>query len=252
MSHATAWHKDDDFWGLFEGILFTQGRLAAAQTEVDQIIALLSIGDGAHILDLPCGVGRHALEFARRGHAVVGIDRTASYIDRARAEASRRTLDVTFEAGDMRDVCMPDTFDVVVNLFGSFGYFEQPKDDRTVVEHMYASLRAGGQFLIETMGKEILARTFRARDWSEEGDLLLLSERTISEHWSRVDTRWIAIRGTERFEHRVSVRSYSAAELSALLAACGFGDIRVFGSLNGIPYDQAAQRLVVIGRKESS
>lgn len=248
--HAdSAWHDSDDFWALFEEILFNRGRLAAAQTEVDQIVTLLPISAGARILDLPCGVGRHALEFARRGHAVVGIDRTAKYIERARAEASRRTLDVTFEVGDMRAVCMPDTFDVVVNLFGSFGYFEQRDDDRTVVEHMYASLRAGGQFIIETMGKEILARTFCARDWSEEGDLLLLSERTISEHWSRIDTRWIAIRGTERFEHRVSVRSYSAVELSSLLAACGFGDIRVYGSLDGIAYDHAAQRLVVIGRK---
>ena len=250
--HAdSAWHNSDDFWALFEEILFSPGRLAAAQAEVDQISSLLSIGDGARILDLPCGVGRHALEFAQHGHVVVGIDRTARYIERARAEASRRTLDVTFEVGDMRAVCMPDTFDVVLNLFGSFGYFEQPEDDRTVVEHMYASLRPGGQFLIETMGKEILARDFRARDWSEEGDLLLLSERTIREHWSRVDTRWIVIRGTERFEHRVSVHSYSAAELSALLAGRGFGDIRVYGSLEGIPYDHAAQRLVVIGRKLS-
>src|SRR5690606_412582 len=81
--HAdTAWHSSDDFWALFEEILFSPGRLAAAQAEVDQISALLPIGDGARILDLPCGVGRHALEFARRGHAVVAIDRTASYIER--------------------------------------------------------------------------------------------------------------------------------------------------------------------------
>lgn len=248
--HAdTEWHSRDDFWALFEKILFSPGRLVAAQTEVEQILALLSIGDSAHILDLPCGVGRHALELARRGHTVVGIDRTASYIERARAEAGRQSLAVTFETGDMREVCMPDTFDVIVNLFGSFGYFADPDDDRRVVEHMYASLHAGGQFMIETMGKEILARDFRARDWSEDSDLLLLSERTIGANWSRVDTRWIVIHGTERFEHRVSVRSYSAAELTSLLASCGFGDIRVYGNLAGISYDQAAQRLVVVGRK---
>lgn len=249
MTDTTAWHDDDGFWAHFEEILFNPARLDAAQTEVDQIVALLSIGEGAHILDLPCGVGRHALEFARRGHAVVAIDRTASYIERARAEARRQCLDVTFELGDMREVCLPGAFDFVLNLFGSFGYFADPADNRAVVEHMYASLRPGGQFMIETMGKEILARDFRARDWSEDGDLLLLSERTIVENWSRVDTRWIVIRGTERYEHLVSVRSYSAAELASLLASCGFGDIRVYGSLAGIPYDQAAQRLVIIGRK---
>lgn len=249
MSDATAWHDDNDFWTHFEEILFNRARLDAAQTEVDQIVALLSIGEGAHILDLPCGVGRHALEFARRGHAVVAIDRTAPYIERARAEAGRQSLDVTFELGDMREVCLPGAFDFVLNLFGSFGYFADPADNGAVVEHMYASLRPGGQFMIETMGKEILARDFRARDWSEDGELLLLSERTIGGNWSRVDTRWIVIRGTERYEHRVSVRSYSAAELASLLATCGFRDMRVYGSLAGIPYDQAAQRLVIIGRK---
>ena len=64
----------------------------------------------------------------------------------------------------MREYCAPNHFDVIVNLFGSFGYFENPDDDRKVVANMYASLRAGGRFLIETAGKEILARHFQERD----------------------------------------------------------------------------------------
>jgi len=76
-----------------------------------------------------------------------------------------------------------------------------------------------------------------------------LSEKKVSQNWGRVDTRWIVIRGTERSEYRVSVRSYSAVELSSLLTACGFPKVRVYGSLDGTEYDQAAQRLVVVGRK---
>ena len=83
----------------------------------------------------------------------------------------------------------------------------------------------------------------------EQGGLLVLSEKKITPHWERVETRWIVIRGTERFEHHVSIRSYSAVELSSLLGACGFREIRVYGSLEGTEYDQGAQRLVVVGRK---
>ena len=79
--------------------------------------------------------------------------------------------------------------------------------------------------------------------------LLLLSEKRITQNWSRVETRWIAIRGTERAEYRVAIRSYSAVELSSLLSQCGFADLRVYGSLDAIAYDEHAQRLVVIGRK---
>jgi hypothetical protein len=114
---------------------------------------------------------------------------------------------------------------------------------------MYTSLRAGGQFLIETAGKEILARNFQERDWSEEGDLLILSERKVSQHWGRIETRWIVIQGTRRVEHRVSVRSYSAMELSSLLFDSGLPAVRIYGSLDGTEYDQMAQRLVVVGQK---
>ncbi len=149
----------------------------------------------------------------------------------------------------MRAYCVPNNFDIVINVFGSFGYFENPDDDKKVVENMYTSLRAGGQFLIETMGKEIMARDFQKRNWSEEGELLILSERKVSQNWGRIEARWIVIQGTKRVEHHVSVRSYSAWELSALLFTCGFSEVQVYGSLDGTEYDQMAQRLVVVGRK---
>ena len=249
MSSQDAWHSQDAFWELFGPILFNQQRQASTPEEVDKIIKLLQIEGPARILDLCCGQGRHSLEFARRAFDVIGVDRTAAYLEKAGLVAEQRNLKATFKLGDMREYCVPNHFDVIVNLFGSFGYFENLDDDRKVVANMYTSLRAGGRFLIETAGKEILARHFQERDWSEQGDLLILSERKVSQNWSRVETRWIVIRGTHRVEHRVSVRSYSAVELSALLFDCGFPTVRIYGSLDGIEYDQNAQRLVVVGQK---
>lgn len=249
MNDQDSWHNQDAFWELLEPMLFNQQRQSRASAEVEKIEKLLRIEEQATILDLCCGSGRHSLELSQRGFKVIGVDRTAAYIEEARSEAGKLGLDVAFVVGDMRDYCVPNGFDVVMNLFGSFGYFEDPNDDRKVVENMYASLRPGGQFLIETMGKEILARDFQEKDWDEEGDLLILSQKKISQNWGRIETRWIVMRGTERTEYRVSVRSYSAVELSSLLAACGFPKVRVYGSLDGTEYDQAAQRLVVVGRK---
>jgi SAM-dependent methyltransferase len=249
MSNQESWHSQDAFWELFEPVLFNQQRGASTQEEVDGIIKLLKLEGQVRILDLCCGKGRHSLELSRRGLDVVGVDRTAAYLEKARSEAEKLNRNATFILGDMREYCAPNHFDIIINMFGSFGYFENPDDDQRVVTNMYTSLRAGGQFLIETAGKEILARDFQKRDWSEAGDLLLLSERNVSEHWSRIETRWIVIQGTERFEHRVSVRSYSAVELSSLLFDCGFPEVRVYGSLDGTEYDQMAQRLVVVGQK---
>ena len=249
MNEQELWHNQDAFWELFEPVLFNHQRQVRAAAEVDKIEKLVHIQDRARILDLCCGNGRHSLELSERGFDVTGVDRTAAYIEKARLEAEKRGLDVTFVVEDMREYCVLNSFDIVMNLFGSFGYFEDPDDDRKVVENMYASLQPGGRLLIETMGKEILARNFQERDWDEEGDLLILSEKKIGQNWGRIETRWIVIQDAERVEHRVSVRSYSAVELSSLLSACGFPQVRVYGSLDGTEYDQAAQRLVVVGRK---
>jgi SAM-dependent methyltransferase len=249
MNEQEPWHSQDAFWDLFGPVLFCPQRQLSAIAEVDKIQKLLQMEEHARILDLCCGNGRHSLELAQRGFDVVGIDRTAAYIENAMLEAEKRGLDVAFVIGDMREYCAPNNFDIVVNLFGSFGYFEGPDDDRRVVENVHASLRPGGQFLIETQGKEILAREFQEKDWDERGDLLILSEKKVSQNWGRIETRWIVIRGTERTEHRVSVRSYSAVELSSLLAGCDFRKVRVYGSLDGTEYDEAAQRLVIVGCK---
>lgn len=118
-----------------------------------------------------------------------------------------------------------------------------------MVKNMYASLYSGGKFLIETMGKEILARGFQEREWSEEGDTLVLAERKPHQNWGRMQTRWIVIKGNQQVEYTVSVRSYSAVELSSLLSDCGFSNVQVYGDLAGIDYDQGAKRLVVIGTR---
>jgi SAM-dependent methyltransferase len=249
MSDQNSWHAQDKFWELLKPILFDQQRQSSAKVEVEKAVSLLKIRQSDRILDLCCGTGRHSLELARQGFDVVGVDHTTSFIKKAKQYAENDHLEVEFVVADMREYCQPNCFDIVVNLFGSFGYFEDPDDDRRVVRNMYTSLRSGGRFLIETMGKEIALREFKEKDWWDEGDTLVLAERKPHQDWRRIQTRWIVIKGNQRVEHTVSVRSYSAAELSTLLSDSGFVNVQVFGDLEGINYDQGAKRLVVIGTK---
>jgi SAM-dependent methyltransferase len=249
MRDQNSWHYQDKFWELFEPILFNQQRETNAKTEVEKVVSLLKIQQNDRILDLCCGTGRHSLELARQGYDVVGVDRTTSFIEKAKEKARKNNLKAGFVVGDMREYCQPNSFNIVMNLFGSFGYFEDPDDDRQVARNMYASLYPGGKFLIETAGKEIFARGFQERDWSEEDDTLVLAERKPIQNWGRIQTRWIVINGDQRVEQTVSVRSYSAVELSSLLSNCGFTNVQVYGGLEGLDYDQGAKRLVVVGNK---
>ena len=249
MVRQDEWHSEEAFWALFEPVLFSQERCSVAAEQVAAVVKLLQIEKGAQILDLCCGIGRHTLDLAARGFAVTGIDRTERYIQVATDEAKVRGLSPEFILADMRDHCAPDRYDVVLNLFGSFGYFDDATDDVKVANNIWRSLRPGGQFLVETTGKEILARDFQQRDWSHEDGMLLLSEKRVSRDWGRMDTHWIAMRDGQRSDYHVSVRIYAATEMVTLFRECGFSDLRVYGSLDGTAYDHAAQRLVVTGRK---
>jgi len=243
------WHEDDAFWRDNAPVMFGEGRWAAAPEEVDQVVVLGDIQPGAHVLDLCCGVGRHSLELARRGCRVTGVDRTADYLATARRRAEEEGLDVEWVEADMRAFSRPEAFDAVINLLTSFGYFEDQEDDRRVVENVLRSLRPEGVLVMEMMGKEVLARIWRSRDWQEDDGVIILRERRVTRGWSWMENRWILLRGSERTEYKVGHRLYAATELIELLTGVGFFTVEAYGGLDGSPYDHTARRLVVVARK---
>lgn len=245
----TAWHERDDFWETWASRIFDRVRWGNAPAEVDNVIRLLGISQGAHVLDLGCGPGRHSMELARRGFQVTGVDRTASYLEQAKQRAEREGLNIELVNADMRHFRRPGTYDTVVNLYTTFGYFEDPEDDRRVLDNIHASLKTGGKLVMEMMGKEVLGRIFRERDWCEVDGVLFLEERKLSPNWDRTENRWIIVDGSGRRDFTLSLRLYSAVELCSLLGRSGFHSISTFGGLSGIPYDHAANRLVAVAAK---
>ena len=243
------WYDQDVFWETWASFLFSKERWENAPEEVTNLISLLRIDPGASVLDLCCGPGRHSLEFARRGYSVVGVDRTRKYLQKARRLAKKEELEIEFVQEDMRSFCRVDSFDAAVNLFTSFGFFEDIKDDEQVIKNVHRSLKEGGVFLIDVMGKERLARIFRERDWYEINGATMLEERKITKNWSWIENRWIMLKTGKAEEFKLSLRPYSAVELTTLLSSCGFNTIEVYGDLGGAPYDHKAKRLVVVAQK---
>jgi SAM-dependent methyltransferase len=246
---AKPWYENNDFWTTVRPFMFAPDRIAAAGEQVDSIIKLSGIKPGARVLDLCCGVGRHSLEFARRGYRVTGVDRTASYLAEARKQARKEGLSIEFVQRDMRRFTRPNAFDLALNLFTSFGYFANPQDDARVVRNVYRSLAPHGVLEMEMSGKEWLARRFTERDWYEKAGYTVLEERKIHPGWSGITNRWIVYKGGRRHEFKFDLRLYSAVELTNLLRSVGFRKVTAYGDLAGAPYDHTAQRLTVIARK---
>lgn len=245
------WHEKDETWDTLAPVLFTRRRRERAEVEVGLLIELLDLRGGERILDLPCGIGRHALELARRGFRVTGVDRTDAYLDEGRRAAAGESLGVEWVRCDMREFARPGAFDLVLNMYTSFGYFEDPADDRRAAQAFFDALQPGGRLVMELHGKENLAAGFAPREWHELDDgLLLLEERSITDSWRSVHTRWIIFRNGRRSEVAFSLRLYGASELIDLLEGVGFTDVQALGNLEGDPYDEHAGRLVMVAGKE--
>jgi SAM-dependent methyltransferase len=249
MTKARPWYENDKLWKRLQPVIFDNERIGVAAKDIEQILSLIRIDAGAPVLDLCCGIGRHSLELARRGFRVTAVDRTRAYLNCARKESVKEGLQIEFVQKDMRRFRRPGSFDCVVNLYTSFGYFENPRDDQRVLTNVYRSLRKGGTFVLEMMGKEIIARIFAEREWRRHDDVILLAERRVCDNWSRINNRWIVITQDSKDEFEFSHRIYSAVELCELFDKAGFRSVKVFGDFGGSPYDNKAQRLVVTGRK---
>jgi SAM-dependent methyltransferase len=249
MTAQTEWYDNDTLWEVSRPFMLNEKFWTSAPAEIDQVTALLSLQPGSTVLDLCCGPGRHSLELARRGHKVTGVDRTGTYLDEARTRAAAESLHIELVKQEMKTFCRLDSFDAAILMFTSFGYHEDREDDRRVLLNVCASLKPGGRFIVDIVGKENLARMFRSRDWSEIDGTIRLDERTVVDDWSRLKNRWIYLKGEQRHEFEFGLNLYSASELKAMMLAAGFSKAQVYGSLDGKPYDHEAKRLIVVATK---
>ena len=248
MPKKREWFEDDSLWQAVMPILFDEKRVESASGEVDDMIALTGIRPGSRVLDLCCGIGRHSIQFARRKFKVTGVDKTRQYIETAKRFARELGVKVNFVVDDMLHFRKED-YDLAISYFSSFGYFESRGADLKVAGNVAASLRDGGKFLIDILGKEIVARNYQRKNWVEAEDYVLLEERVVENGWTGIRTRWTIIRNGKFTELSIFHRLYSAVELIDLLIQAGFSDVKVYGDIKGRPYDTEASRLVAVAVK---
>src|SRR2546429_2796339 len=95
---------------------------ARPPTEIDQLEALLQLRPPLRILDLPCGQGRHAIELARRGYEVTGVDLSPYLIGVAKARAEAGGVERRWLEAHMRPPAPGVPVGLVLNLLSSLGY----------------------------------------------------------------------------------------------------------------------------------
>ena len=216
-----------------------------ARRFVEHLVAFLGLTPGQSVLDLACGKGRHSITLNACGMDVIGADLAPKSIADA-AEHSNESL--SFVVHDMREVMSEKYFDVVMNLFTSFGYFDSTEDNKRVLNSIHDMLHPNGLLVIDFMNAIRVVNTLVKEETKEvEGTTFHISRRYDGTHIFK-DIQFSDSGKAFHFTERV--QAITDQDFSALLEACGFELIRTFGDFELNPYvAESSDRLILIARK---
>lgn len=237
----------------FREAVFTPGSPeadAAAADEARFLWDVLCLKKGSRVLDVACGTGRHSIRLARRGANVLGVDVTPEYLRQARL-AAKFTKNVQYERVDMRRLGFVRQFDAAINLWTSFGYFNDPKDDHRTLKGVARSLKPGGLFLIDTIDFAVLRKTPEKRHWARRSDgaYVLEEAKVVEGRDPRVINEWTILRaGHKPLTSRFVVRGYDKPRLYATLRKAGLEPLKTWSGLSAgyLSGSSSGKRLVIL------
>ncbi len=207
-----AWDDPDSQRSFVEWVGFPDAKQSAS--EVDAIERITGFKLSATVLDVGCGAGRHAIEFARRGHRVTGIDPAVSFIETARAATLGAGVDVEFRVQNAVDLAEVDSYDLALAFNHTPGFLEPDH----LVRHLAAirrSLKADGQFLLVMAGPRMTPGwpPEPVKDWAERGDRLILSEKSFDGPYRLERNLVIDVTSDEIIDLNERQRAYSSDEI---------------------------------------
>ena len=243
-----SWFDDNHMWEVFYDCMFDADSFTLADEQCQQILELTGQTPD-HVLDLACGPGRHVLGFARRGIPVTGVDLSGYLLNQAANHVAADDLSANLVHADLLDYQPERRFDLITNLFTSFGYYSEAKDNQEVLNRARQWLNPGGCLVIDTFGKEQAARDIEPVHCTEYENGDVRFERPLLIDQMRIyANEWVLVRGNKAHRWEYQHYVYSADELTAMLQQAGFSQISIFGSLAGADYDLEADRLVAVAR----
>lgn len=240
------WFKDW-FDSPYYHLLYQHRSETEANDFVQKIVSHLKLGSNTSLLDLACGKGRHSIAFASSGLDVVGLDLAASSIEHALKYQHDK---LHFYVHDMRKLFRTNYFDVVCNLFTSFGYFLYPHEHQLVARNMSLALKPDGILMIDFVNRAFARKNILANS------LEIINKEGVKFEIKRsyTDTRVekeIHIQDQEKqFSFKETLASFTLEEMKQLFLHAGLTLQHVYGDYHLSAYNEEESPRMILQFKK--
>jgi SAM-dependent methyltransferase len=208
-----------------------------------QVTAMLAAGlipRAGRVLDLCCGAGRHLRPLREAGLAAFGLDLSLPLLRQGGLEG----LAVL---ADARAIPFADgAFDAIVNLFTSFGYFDNDGEHLRMLREVARVLRPGGTLVMDHLNAEVAVRELVPRSVEEREGMKVTQQRRYDAGARRIHKNIELHSAGETRRWHESVRVFTPAELDGLLETAGLAVQDRHGDLGGAPFDPASSPRQVV------
>lgn len=229
----------------FYHILYSDRNHEEADLFVKKLVDFLKISETTSILDLGCGKGRHSFSLSQYSKYVMGIDLSPNSIEYAESQSSGNPK---FSVADMRDFELSQTFDCVLNLFTSFGYFDTLSENEKVLSCVSKHQKTNGILLIDYLNSEKVKSTGESLSIKTIQNIDFHIHKYLTENHVFKNIKFQFEGKSYEFEERVQL--FKIEELEAMIKSTGYEIEQIYGDYKLENYNPESERMIIVSRKK--
>lgn len=245
MPEQTEWF-DKWFDSPYYHILYKHRDYEEAKAFLDTLINFFKIKPNHKVLDLACGKGRHSIYLNEKGFDVTGVDLSEQNIAHARQFENDR---LKFDIHDMREVYAQEEFDFVLNMFTSFGYFENESENEKAICAAAESLKPGGFLLIDFLNPYRVINNLVSEEKKTVEGVEFDINRALSDDGYIVKNIHFTDKG-EEFNFQERVKAIRRIEFLDYFRKANLRVLKTFGDYDLNPYEpEQSARMIFVTQK---
>lgn len=215
-----------------------------AQKLSDLILSTTNLSPSSKILDAACGSGRHAIYFSLKGYKVFGFDLSKNLLQKAYENSVAQYVHLHLIQADIREICFKSEFDLILNLFTSFGYFESDEENFSFIKRAFSFLKENGYYVMDYFNKYYLEKNLVPESEKNIDELKIIEKRKIEN--DRVIKEITILKNNFEEKYFESVKLYDANKIIEEFLRSGYKLDKIFGDYDGNEFQETISPRVIL------